>query len=383
MTDVIIVGGGVIGLLCARELRRKGLEVTLLERDRPGRQASWASAGILTAAPPGDVSPDGALKRLSAEKYPGLVAELREESGVNAELTWDGHLVPAFSEREAEGLRLDGEHQRRLGLETELVTAGGVQQVEPAIGPAVIAAQLRPGGQIDNRRLCRALELAERRAGVQMVYGAAVSEILEEGGRVVGARTLAGDFHAPVLVNAAGSWSGQLRGSRPAGAVAPQRGEILALDQAAVGLRRVITKPGDPYLVPRVDGRLIVGATRRYVGYDASFTAGGLAWLLNEAIAIVPALAEAPVHELWTGFRPNSADGLPLIGAGALDGLYLATGHGPSGIAPAPATACLLAALVVGETPPIPSAAFDPLRFAKRQVALDPRGWGVRGGPRV
>lgn len=383
MTDAIVVGGGVIGLLCARELRRKGLGVTLLERERPGRQASWASAGILTAAAPGDDSPDGNLKRHSMDRYPGLVAELREESGVDAELTWHGHLVPAFSEREADALQLAGEYERRLGLETELVTGASVQKVEPALGPAVVAAQLRPGGQIDNRRLCRALELAERRAGVQMVYGAAVSEVLEERGRVVGARTVAGDFHAPIVVNAAGSWSGQLRGSEPTAAVAPQRGEILALDQVAVGLRRVVTKPGDPYLVPRADGRLIVGATRRYVGYDASFTAGGLAWLLAEAIAMVPALAEAPVHELWTGFRPNSADGLPLIGAGSPAGLFLATGHGPSGIAPAPATARLLAALVVGESPPIPAAPFDPMRFAQRPAIADPAAWGVRGGPRV
>ena len=383
MVDAIVIGGGVIGLLCARELRLAGLDVTLVERDRPGKQASWASAGILSEAAPGDDSAHAALKRLSNELYPGLVADLREESGVDSEYTWHGHLMPAVGEAEAEALRHQTEWEQRLGLEVALVVGAAVREAEPAIGPAVVAAQLRPGGQVDNRRLCRALELAERRAGTQLVIGAAVTEVLREGDRVVGVRTLEGDFRAPIVVNAAGSWSGQIRGCEPVAPVAPQRGEILALDQGAVGLRRVVTKPSDPYLVPRADGRLVVGATRKYVGYDSSFTAGGLAWLLHEAIAMVPALAAAPVHEIWTGFRPNSADGLPLIGPGAVEGLFFATGHGPSGIAPAPATARLLVALVTGAPPPAPPEAFDPRRFVRRTYETDPRGWGIRGGPRI
>ena len=373
----------MIGLMCARELRRRGFQVTLVERDRPGRQASWASAGILSVASPNDDSPAGRLKRLSAELYPALVAELGDESGVDPELTWHGHLVPALSPGEGDELRGITAWERRAGLETELVEGAALREAEPAIGPAVVAGQLRPGGQIDNRRLCRSLEIAERRAGVALEFGAAVTEVLREDGRVRGVRTLAGDFLAPIVVNAAGSWSGQLRGCEPTAPVVPQRGEILALDQSGVGLRRVITKPNDPYLVPRTDGRLVIGATRKYVGYDTSFTAGGLAWLLNEALALVPALAQAPMHETWTGFRPNSADGLPLIGAGALEGLFFATGHGPSGIAPAPATARLLGALVAGKEPPIPAGQFDPMRFAGVEAGVDARDWGVRGGPRI
>ena len=383
MPDAIVIGGGVIGLLCARELRLAGLGVTLVERDRPGRQASWASAGILSIATPADPSPASSLKRLSAEMYPDLVRALRDESGVDPECTWHGHLVPALSDTEAEQVQRLADRERREGLETELVTGAALADLEPALGPAVVAAQLRPGGQIDNRRLCRALELAERRAGVSLIFGAAVTEIASEGDRAVVVRTLVGDFRAPIVVNAAGSWSGQLPGCEPAAPVAPQRGEILALDQSAAPLRRVVTKPYDPYLVPRADGRLVVGATRTYVGYDASFTAGGLAWLLNEAIGLVPSLANAPVQEMWTGFRPNSLDGLPLIGRGAIEGLYFATGHGPSGIAPAPASARLLAALVTGCPPPIPPEPFDPMRFAGQPRELDARAWRTQGGHRV
>ena len=383
MPDVIVIGGGVIGLLCARELRQRGRDVTLLERDRPGRQASWASAGILSVAAPQDESPAARLKRLSAELYPGLVAELRDESGVDAEYTWHGQLVPAFSETEVRELRLEAALERSLGLETEFLQAPDLRPLEPSLGPSVVGGQLRPGGQIDNRRLCRALEIANRRAGVKIVSGAAATAVIRLGDGVTGVRTLAGEFLAPVVVNAAGSWSGQVSGCEPVAPVAPQRGEILALDQSAVGLTRVVTKRNDPYLVPRADGRLIVGATRQYVGYDSSFTAGGLAWLLSEAISMIPALSACPVQELWTGFRPNSMDGLPLIGQGALEGLFFATGHGPSGIAPAPATARLLAALVEGEPPPVPAEPFDPMRFADVSVPSDARGWSAQGGHRV
>jgi glycine oxidase len=375
MPDVVVIGGGVIGLLSARELRRRGLAVTLVERDRPGRQASWASAGILTSAHPGDSSPDALLKRRSERLYPTLVADLREEADVDPEMTMNGHLIPAFSEQQARELR----DEARREPEAELVDGAALRGAEPALGPSILAGLLRPGGQIDNRRLCRALEVAVRRVGVDLVFGAAVTEIVRQGDRVAGVRTLEGDIAAPVVVNAAGSWSRQIPGCEPAIPVAPQRGEILALDQSAVGLRRVVTKVPDPYLVPRADGRLIVGATRKYVGYNSAFTAGGVNWLLGEAIDMVPALADAPIVEIWTGFRPNSLDGLPSIGPGALDGLFFATGHGPSGIAPAPASAELLADLVTGVPPKVPDRPFDPRRFVG-VVMPDPGSWGVRGG---
>jgi glycine/D-amino acid oxidase-like deaminating enzyme len=151
---------------------------------------------------------------------------------------------------------------------------------------------------------------------------------------------------------------------RPRAPIRPQRGQILALDQAQVGIKHVLLTPGDPYFVPRCDGRLVVGATREEAGWDASLTAGGVAWLLERAMAVVPGLRECPIAEMWTGFRPVSADGLPLIGPGALRGLYFLTGHGPSGISPLPGSVALLAALIAGEPPPIPPGPFSPLRFA-------------------
>ncbi|MCC7367444.1 MAG: glycine oxidase ThiO [Chloroflexi bacterium] len=375
MPDAIVIGGGVIGLLSARELRKRGLDVTLVERDQPGRQASWASAGILNASHPRDASPEAALKRRSEALYPSLVADLKEETDIDPEMTHPGDIIPAFTEEHARELRA------AAATEPDAVFLEGAAlgEAEPVLGPNVIGGLIRPGGQIDNRRLCRALEVAVRRAGVRLVYGAAVTEILRDGDAVRGVRTLEGDILAPVVVNAAGSWSRQIPGCDPVIPVVPQRGEILALDQSAIGLKRVVTKVPDPYLVPRADGRLVVGATRKYTGYNSSFTAGGVHWLLSEAINMVPALADAPIVEIWTGFRPNSLDSRPSIGAGAVKGLYFATGHGPSGIAPAPASAELLADLVTGQTPKVPTAPFDPLRFVGVEMP-DPRTWGVRGG---
>jgi len=375
MPDVIVIGGGVMGLLSARELRRRGLQVTLVERDQPGRQASWASAGILNASHPLDDSPEASLKRRSEALYPDLVADLTEETGIDPEMTHPGGFIPAFTEEHARELRA------AAGTEVgaQYVEGASLRAAEPAIGPAVIAALLRPGGQIDNRRLCRSLEVAVRRAGVTLNYGASVTEILRDGETVRGVRTLEGDILAPLVINAAGSWSRQIPGCDPVIPVVPQRGEILALDQSAIGLTRVVTKVPDPYLVPRADGRLIVGATRKYTGYNSAFTAGGVHWLLTEAIGMIPSLADAPIVEIWTGFRPNSLDGLPSIGAGALKGLYFLTGHGPSGIAPAPASAELLADLVTGQSPQVPTAPFDPMRFAGVEMP-DPATWGVRGG---
>ena len=375
MPDAIVIGGGVMGLLSARELRRRGLDVTLVERDQPGRQASWASAGILSASYPQDHGADQDLKRRSEHLYPSLVADLIEESDIDPEMTLDGGLIPAFTESHAAELKALAAADPR----SQYVEGSAVRSAEPSLGPTVIAALLRPGGQIDNRRLCRSLEVANRRAGVTLIYGAAVTEILRDGDTVKGVKTLEGDILAPIVVNAAGSWSRQIPGCDPVIPVAPQRGELLALDQSAIGLKRVVTKSPDPYLAPRRDGRLIVGATRKYSGYNSSFTAGGIHWLLSEAIGMIPALANAPIVEIWTGFRPNSLDGRPIIGAGAAKGLFFCTGHGPSGIAPAPASAELLADLVTGKSPQVPTAMFDPLRFVGVEMP-EPSTWGVRGG---
>lgn len=362
MTDAIVIGGGVMGLATARALRRRGRSVTLLERGQPGRAASWASAGIVSdPIGPGD-EPGFLLEQLSRRLWPGFAEELRAESGLDPELRELGCLIPAFDDDEARGL----ERALRGGLIPggKLLRGPELRDAEPSLGPAVVAGCWRPGGNVENRRLCKALELAARRAGVEIQTGAEVRGLIVEGERVAGVRLVDGSQLAEQVIVAAGAWSSTIEGCRPSVPVVPQRGQILAVDRGAVDLRQVILTPGDPYLVPRADGRIVVGATRELAGWDATPTAGGINWLLSRAIRVVPALANCPINQIWTGFRPLSPDGVPIVGPGALEGLWLVTGHGPSGIGPLPGTIALLTALLFDEDPPIPPEPFSPLRFA-------------------
>jgi glycine/D-amino acid oxidase-like deaminating enzyme len=292
------------------------------------------------------------LKRVAARDSSSPAAAASNQAGAAGGVADDGSSGPA---RDGSGLDARAEFLDQQALHT----------AEPALSPAIQGGLFLSGGNVEPRRLCRALEISVRRAGVEIQTGTTVEAISTRGGRVSGVETADNEhLEADAVVLAAGAWSAGIRGVQPAVPVHPQRGQILALDQTRVGLRHVLLTPGDPYFVPRCDGRLVVGATREEAGWDPSLTAGGIAWLLDRAMQVVPALAAAQIAEMWTGFRPLSADGLPLIGPGELDGLYMLTGHGPSGISPMPGSVALLVALMLGEAPPLEPAPFNPRRFA-------------------
>jgi glycine oxidase len=361
MPEAIVIGGGVMGLASARELRRRGFGVTLLERGQPGRAASWASAGIIGATLRDERHPAFELRQVSRRLWPAFAEAIEAESGLDPEYRETGCLQLATDDTELHRVRRAGE----ADPDATYLSGADLRELEPALGPHLPGGLLVAGGNVDNRRLCRALELAIRRAGVKVQTGVEVRALATSGGRVAGVRTAAEQLSADLVVLAAGAWSSTIDNVQPRPPVAPQRGQILALDQTRVGLQHVLLTLGDPYFVPRSDGRLVVGATREEAGWDASLTAGGITWLLNRAIAVVPALQDCPILELWTGFRPLSEDGLPLIGRGALDGLFFLTGHGPSGIAPLPGSVALLMASIEDAPPPVAPAPFDPLRFRR------------------
>jgi glycine oxidase len=337
--------------------------VTLLERGQPGRAASWASAGIVGAPTGPQTEPGFQLQALSRRLWPGFARELAAESGLDPEYREMGCLIPALDDKQAAEL----ERAIRFGMipNGHVLQGAELREAEPSLGPAIVAAAWRPGGNVENRRLCRALEISIRQNGVDVRTGAEVRAIRASHDRVTGVELADGFLPAGTVVVAAGAWSGALPGCRPVVPVQPQRGQILALDRGPVVLNHVILTPDDPYLVPRADGRIVVGATRDFAGWDPSITAGGISWLLGAAIDVLPALSDCIIYEIWTGFRPISGDGTPIIGRGALDGLFFATGHGASGIGPLPGTVDLLAALVVGGDPPIPPELFSPLRFGQ------------------
>lgn len=390
MSDTIVIGGGVMGLAAARDLRRRGHNVTLLERAVPGRAASWASAGIIGATIRSESDPSFLLRRVSRALWPAFAASIHEESGLDPEYQHDMGCLHLASD-ETELAVLQNAAQRADGG-AEVLDTQGLRTLEPSLSPTLLGGLLVPGGNVDNRRLVKALEIAVRHSGVNIENGAEVRALTTvarrntyardladqpsgesetpEPRRVTGVETAERTYRADVVVIAAGAWSSSIANLEPRPPVRPQRGQILALDQTAIGLHHVLLTAEDPYFVPRKDGRLVVGATREDAGWDASLTAGGVAWLLSRATDIVPALAACPIAELWTGFRPLSADSLPLIGQGSVDGLYFLTGHGPSGIAPLPGSVALLMALIHGERPPLPPDPFDPLRFLKLKVRV-------------
>jgi glycine oxidase len=352
--DAVIVGGGVIGLAGAWRLAQAGASVAVLERDeRPPAGATRVAAGML--APVGELTfGEPALLELTiaaAGLYPGFVAELEEASGVATGYEVRGALHVALDRDEAEQLRRIHDLQRGMGLEAEWLPPRACRDLEPGLTPSLSGGVIAPGeGSVDPRALSAALLVALRREGVEVRAGAEVSAAMIEDERIAGVRTAAGEeLHAAAVVLACGAWSGSARWlpeeARPP--VRPVKGQILELSSpggAAAPIERIVASER-VYLVPRGDGRLIVGATVEERGFDTSVTAGGIHELLREAYRLLPDVAEMELVEASAGLRPGTPDNMPAVGPGALDGLILATGHFRNGILLAP-----LAAAAVVET---------------------------------
>ena len=342
---VAIIGGGAMGLGIGWRLAAAGCAVDLFERDTAGHGASWAAAGMLAAgieAEPGEI-PLLALNRESQRRWPGFAAELLEASGIDVELRTEGTLELALTGDDLRQLRFSYEFQRGLGIALDWLTPAAARQREPHLGASLAGAVLSAGDhQVNNRRLVEALAVAFLRAGGRLHENAAVTSVEATGGRVSGVR-LAGRRHAAdVVVLAAGAWAREIAGipSEALPPVRPIKGQLIALRMAAAAplVSHVIWAPG-VYLVPRRDGRLILGATVEERGFDQSLTAGGALSLLEAAWRALPAIDELPIDEMWVGFRPGSPDDAPVLGPSPVEGLMLATGHHRNGILLTPVTA--------------------------------------------
>ncbi len=371
--DLLVIGAGVIGLAIARELLAAGRRVTLLERSEPGRAASWAAAGMLS--PLGEALEPGPFLRFALEgleAYPAFAAELEDETGIEVELRHSGKLRVALSHPEAERLRARHAWAVEHGHRTAWLEPDSLAELEPGLTGALGALRLDEDLRIDNRQLARALAASVEARGGRLHRHTEVEEILHAGGRVHGVRLAGGErLECPRVLLAAGAWCGRLSGRPDAVPVRPVRGQMLALRPEPLPSPRVLESE-EVYLVPRDDGRLLVGATEEEAGFDPSLTAVGVQRILAGAIRLVPALAGAPIDELWTGFRPGTPDGFPILGADPeIEGLYLATGHFRNGILLTPATARAMATLLEeGRADSLPPE-FAPTRFAR-----DPAGRG-------
>lgn len=342
---VAIVGGGVIGLAIGWRLATAGCPVAIFERGEAGHGASWAAAGMLAAgieAEPGETALY-ALNRRSQELWPGFAAELEAASGMAVGYRDEGTVVTALTRDDAAQLRFNYEFQRSLGIPLDWLSAAEARRHEPHLHPNLVAAVLsRADHQVDNRLVVTALRRAFLAAGGVLHEHSAVSAVDIAAGRVAGVVLGETRHAAGIVVLAAGAWSPEIAGlpqaARPP--VRPIKGQMLALrmDAAAPLLRHVVWGP-KTYLVPRGDGRLIVGATSEERGFDPNLTAGGVFALLEGAWRTVPGIEELAIDEMWVGFRPGSRDDAPLLGPSGVDGLVMATGHHRNGILLTPVTA--------------------------------------------
>lgn len=348
---VLVVGGGVIGCALARRLARAGHAVLVVERDEPGSHATWAAAGML--APLAEADEPGPfldLLRASRALHPALAAELREETGIDVGYRDEGSILVASEAAEVEALERRHAWQSTAGFPVERLTPAEAVRQEPALAPDLLAALRFPEDhQVDNRLLGRALWRAAERAGARFRTGETVRAVAVEGGRATGVVLDSGErLPAGAVVVAAGSWAGALQGLPRPLPVTPVLGQLLALRTDPHAFRQVIHSARG-YLVPRADGRLLVGATVERVGFREGVTAAGILNLLGTALALAPSLAGAPLLECWSGLRPGTPDGLPILGADPeADRLYHATGHYRNGILLAPITAELLAREIEG-----------------------------------
>ena len=351
---VAIIGAGVVGLGIAWRLASRA-SVAVFDRGKAGAGASHAAAGMLAAcceAEPGEEALV-ALGRESQALWPGFAEELARTSGVDVELRTEGTLVVALTADDQAELAHRLEFQRqKLDLPLEWLSAAATRAKEPHLAGKLAGAVFSPQDhQVDNRKLVQALRIAAEAAGVAIHEHRPVKEIAVQRGRATGVIFEDGAKEdADIVVLAAGAWSRSIAGLPPdrRPPVRPVKGQMLALrmDPKAPLLNHVLWAPG-AYLVPRRDGRLIVGGTVEEKGFDATITAGGVMALLDAAWRAVPAVEELPIDEIWVGHRPGSRDDAPILGPGPLEGLFYATGHHRNGILLTPITADGMARLVL------------------------------------
>ena len=367
MPDVVVAGGGLIGLAVAWRCARRGLPVTVVD-ESPGTGASYAAAGMLapvTEAAYGE-QPLLALCRASLACFPGFVAEVERDSGVAVELRTAGTLLVGFDADDMRALDELHAYQRELGLAASRHTAREARRREPALTPRLRGALHVPDDHsVDSRALHAGLLAAARAAGVRLVRSR-VAGLRVADGRATGLRLQDGtDLAAATVVLALGAWSASLPGA-PALPVRPVKGQILRLRGAAGlldGTVRALVRGRQVYLVPHGRDGLVVGATVEEKGFDPAVTAGAVHDLLADAIEVVPGVAELELVETLARWRPGTPDNAPLLGPSALPGLVVATGHHRNGVLLTPVTADVIAELLATGVVPELAAPFVPERF--------------------
>ena len=350
--DVIIVGGGIIGLSLSIALRKRGASVLVVERGEPGREASHAAGGMLVDCPLETKPALQALATASAKMYPEFAYELEVESGMKVDLRDHGTI-----------LFLSSEHSDRAAE----FSAAQLQMMEPALAQgsnssqAVYLAVYLKERSVDPRALTAAALKTAKNRGVDVSSGDEVTTVNFSDDHASGVTTTKTSFLARKVVNCAGAWSGQI--APHTFPTRPVKGQMLCLAMPARNLIKHVIRSPQAYLIPRSDGRLLVGATVEEAGFDKRVDLATIQGLHKAALKLVPKLSDARILENWAGLRPGTPDALPILGATATPGYYVATGHFRDGILLAPITAEIMADVIEGADPGYDLSPFSPSRF--------------------
>jgi glycine oxidase len=346
--DAIVVGAGIIGLSLAIELRKTGISVLVVEKGEPGREASWAAGGMLADFGLEIPAPLQALATASARMYPEFVHELEDESGLKIDLRSEGTL-----------LFLDSSQDRALQQSHPLPAP--LEKLEPALQtPARVPLYLKERC-VDPRHLTTAAIAAARHRGVDSSSGDQVLAVDVRNGKAAGVRTNKTQFAAAIVVNCAGAWAGQI--GPHTFPTRPVKGQMLCVAMPKKNFVRHVVRTPDVYLIPRSDGRMLIGATVEEAGFDKHTVPETLQTLRKAALNLVPKLADARILEAWAGLRPGTPDKLPILGETTTPGYFVATGHFRDGILLAPITARVMSHVIAGQKPEFDLRTFRAERF--------------------
>jgi glycine oxidase len=371
--DVIVVGGGIIGLSLSIELRKNGASVLVVERGEPGREASSAAGGMLVDCTLETPKALQSLATASARMYPEFVHELEIESGMKVDLRDQGALISLSSKHiQHPGLRAAGVYVADLArLEPAMVKLTLDQEFDLKERDVDVDEIATPNEiqdfyhinerSLDPRALVAAALATAKRRGVDISSGEEVTAVNLSDGRATGVATKKTTFHGSKVVNCAGAWSGQIAPHKFP--TRPVKGQMLSLLSPKRDLLKHVIRTPEAYLIPRSDGRIVVGTTVEEAGFDKRTDNATIQRLRQAAIALVPELRNAKIHEDWAGLRPGTPDALPILGATSTPGYYVATGHFRDGILLTPITARVMAQVVEGKTPDHDLVAFSPARF--------------------
>ena len=355
MKKVIIIGAGIIGLSISFYLKKNNFDVIVIEKDKAGTEASYASAGMLAAQSEFDFYEnfmDFCIK--SRNMYPDYCKDIEQASGISIEYKKSGMIRPALNEDQEKHLKSNYEWQKKHGFEIEFLNGDKLREIEPKLSKSILSGlYTKNDGQVNNRKLVEALILANKKNNVKIIENCELKDYLIDNNKIIEVKTDNGDIKADIVVNAAGAWSSLISpGVIKNFEVKPIRGQLVALQSNKEIMKKVIFasilgKGG--YVVPREDNTIILGSTVEDIGFEKRNTEEGINSILKTCFNILPEFKNLKINEKWSGFRPLAEDNLPIIGKTGIEGLILATAHYRNGILLAPITAKAITELIVND----------------------------------